>query len=76
MKVIREIPTRVERIPIVSTLLAAGPNDRVFDSLLLIGPLLIVVIAAVGRSVLTSLLAAAYLVSFVGYTVAKAVESE
>lgn len=62
-------------IPILGELLAAGPNDRVFDSLLLVGPLLIVVIAVVGRSALTTLLAVGYLVAFVGYTISKSLET-
>lgn len=64
-----------ERIPIIDALLAAGPNDQIFDSLLLAGPLLIVVIALVGRSLLTVLLAVGYLGVFLGYVVFKSMAS-
>lgn len=74
MKIIREIPAKVEHVPLASTLLEAGPNDRVFDSLLLAGPLLIVAIVIGGRSTLTSLLAAGYLITFAGYTLAKGIK--
>lgn len=63
-----------DSIPILGELFAAGPNDRIFDSLLLVGPLLIIVIAAVGRSIVTTLLAVGYLVAFVGYTISKSLE--
>lgn len=63
----------LDGVPVLGELLAAGPNDRVFDSLLLVGPLLIVAIALVGRTAVTVFLAVGYLVTFVGYTVSKAV---
>lgn len=63
-----------ENVPILGELLSAGPNDRVFDSLLLVGPLLIVVIAIAGRSLPTMLLAIGYLIVFVGYAIFKSVE--
>ncbi|MGQ3413303.1 hypothetical protein ACT4ML_13690 [Natrinema sp. LN54] len=58
---------RINELPIVGELLESGAEDRIFDSLLLVGPLLILVIALVGRSVLTTGLAAAYVVFFVAY---------
>ena len=54
-------------VPIVGDLLEAGAEDRVFDSLLLVGPLLIALVAVVGRSPLTIAIAAAYLLFFVAY---------
>ncbi|QGN06027.1 hypothetical protein Hrd1104_01115 [Halorhabdus sp. CBA1104] len=54
-------------LPIVGTVYESGADDRIFDGLLLVGPLVVVVIAALGRSLLTELLAVAYLVVFLGY---------
>ncbi|UPW00375.1 hypothetical protein M0R88_17950 [Halorussus gelatinilyticus] len=65
----------VDTVPIVGEILAAGPNDRVFDSLLLAGPLLVVAIALLGRSMFTSLSVVGYLVAFVGYTLTKSLSS-
>ncbi|WP_137285022.1 hypothetical protein [Halorussus salinisoli] len=63
---------KTDSVPIVGELFAAGPSDRVFDSLLLAGPLLIVFVALVGRSLLTTLLTVSYLATFIGYTFFKA----
>lgn len=52
---------------VVSAVVEAGPDDPVFDSLLLLGLPVIVVIAVLGRWWLTEALALAYLVAFVGY---------
>ncbi|MDS0474960.1 hypothetical protein [Natrinema sp. 1APR25-10V2] len=60
-------------VPIVGDLLEAGAEDRVFDSLLLVGPLLIAVIAVVGRSPLTTAIASAYLLFFVSYVLYRGV---
>lgn len=60
-------------LPIIGDLLESGAEDRVFDSLLLVGPLLILVIAVAGRSVLTTGLAAAYVVFFVAYVLYRGV---
>ncbi|MBZ6493987.1 hypothetical protein [Natrinema longum] len=62
-------------VPIVGELLEAGAEDRVFDSLLLIGPLLILVIALVGRSRLTTGLAAAYVGFFAAYVLFRGVRT-
>ncbi|MEM4781533.1 MAG: hypothetical protein QXG03_08250 [Halalkalicoccus sp.] len=43
-----------------------GP-DPVFDALMLAGPLILVAIALLGRTALTTALAIAYLLAFVGY---------
>ncbi|ELY64473.1 hypothetical protein [Natrinema versiforme] len=64
---------RVSELPIVGDLLESGAEDRVFDSLLLVGPLLILVIAVAGRSALTTGLAAAYVMFFVAYVLYRGV---
>lgn len=60
-----------EATPLVEPLLSIGADDGVFDGLLLSGPLLVAVLAVVGRTPLTTTLVAAYLVVFVGYTLLK-----
>lgn len=60
-------------IPIVGDLLEAGAEDWVFDSLLLVGPLLIALIAVIGRSPITTGIAAAYLLFFVVYVLYRGV---
>ncbi|WP_121743591.1 hypothetical protein [Natronorubrum halophilum] len=62
-------------IPIVGDLLEAGAEDWVFDSLLLIGPLLIALIAVIGRSPITTGITAAYLLFFVAYVLYRGVRS-
>ncbi|RZV06677.1 hypothetical protein BDK88_3704 [Natrinema hispanicum] len=56
-------------LPVVGDLLEAGAEDRVFDVLLLVGPLLILFIAVVGRSVLTSGGAIIYILFFILYII-------
>jgi len=55
-------------LPVVSVVFDAGADDRVFDSLLLVGPLIIALIVALGRSLVTEVVAIAYIAMFVGYT--------
>jgi len=62
-------------VPVVGDLLEAGAEDRVFDVLLLGGPLLILVIAIVGRSPLTSGGAIIYLLSFSSYILYRGAQS-
>jgi len=54
-------------LPIASSVLDAGADDRVLESLLLVGPLAIGSIVVLGRSALTEALAVAYLATFVTY---------
>ncbi|MFA9418149.1 hypothetical protein [Natrinema sp. HArc-T2] len=58
---------KIGDLPFVGDPLEGGAEDQVFDSLLLLGPVIIALIAIVGRSVLTTAIAVAYLSSFVGY---------
>lgn len=64
---------KLEEIPLVGPLLAAGADDDVFDVLLLLGPLLIVAITIFGRTPLSVLLAVAYTSGFIGYIAYKGV---
>lgn len=62
----------IDETPLLGPVLDAGADDRVFDGLLLAGPLLLCVLAAVGRTPITTVLAVGYLAVFVGYTLYKA----
>ncbi|WP_136688373.1 hypothetical protein [Halorhabdus amylolytica] len=57
----------VRDLPIVRTIYESGADDRVFDGLLLAGPFVVVLIAGLGRSFVTELLAVAYVGVFLGY---------
>lgn len=61
-------------LPIISTVFEVGADDRLFDSLLLLGPLVIVVVVAAGRSTATELLALAYITVFLGYVLYRGVQ--
>ncbi|QKG94414.1 hypothetical protein EXE43_12730 [Halorubrum sp. SS5] len=62
-------------IPVVSAVLEAGADDRVFDSLLLTGPLVIGLVVVFGRSLVTEAVAIAYIAAFVGYTLYRGVRT-
>ncbi|SDZ78978.1 hypothetical protein SAMN04488065_0328 [Haloplanus vescus] len=61
------------RLPLLEQILESGADDRVFDGLLVVGPAVIALIAAFGRSPATIALAAGYIVAFLSHTCAKAV---
>lgn len=61
-------------LPFVSQVADYGPEDPLFDSLLLIGPPLIALIIVLGRNVLTEGLALAYIGFFVGTILYREVE--
>lgn len=64
---------RLRNVPVVSYVFEAGADDRVFDSLLLLGPLIIGLVVLLNRSVITEALAAAYIAVFVLYTLYRAI---
>jgi hypothetical protein len=61
-----------EDIPILGSLYRSG-RDHGYNTLILCGPLLIAVIALLGRSPLTTALAAGYVSAFVLYTLWKSI---
>lgn len=67
---------KLEEIPAVGPLLAAGANDHVFDVLLLLGPITIVTILLLGRTWLTSAIAVAYTAGFLCYIVFKGLTTD
>jgi len=62
-------------LPVVSAVFEAGADDRLFDSLLLLGPLVIGMAAVGGRSVLVEAIAIAYIGVFLGYTLYRGVRA-
>ena len=60
-------------LPVVSAVVEAGADDRIFDSLLLIGPLIIGLIVLLGRSLVTEAVVVVYIAVFVGYTLYRAI---
>mgnify|MGYP007042283201 FL=1 len=58
-----------QNLPVVSYIFEVGADDRVFDSLLLAGPLVLGIIIVLNRSLFTELLAFGYIAIFVVYTV-------
>ncbi len=59
---------KLSDLPVVSYVFEAGADNRVFDSLLLFGPLVIGLVVILGRTLVTEILAAVYIVVFVAYT--------
>lgn len=58
---------RPDRLPVIRTVIDAGPEDRIFDGLLIVGPLVILLLAVLGRSTLTMGIGAVYVAAFVVY---------
>jgi len=58
---------RVRDVPFVGAVIGSGADDRVFDGMLLAGPLVVAIIAVVGRSPLTVALAGIYIAVFLGH---------
>lgn len=64
---------KLTEIPLLAAVLESGADDRVFDSLLLLGPLVIVFVAILGRSLLTEAIALTYVGTFVAYVLYRGV---
>lgn len=62
---------RIQDLPVIGPLFAAGADDPVFDALLLLGPIAILVISFLGRTMVTVAIAVAYTGGFLGYIVYK-----
>ncbi|PSQ15416.1 hypothetical protein BRD00_14055 [Halobacteriales archaeon QS_8_69_26] len=63
---------RPRDLPVIHGVIEAGPNDRVFDVLLLSGPLVVGLVALLGReNVVSAGVASAYLAAFCGYVLYK-----
>lgn len=64
------------RLDAVAPVLESGADDRVFDTLLLSGPLVAVLLAALGRSSVTVALAGCYVAFFTLYLLYKGVRHD
>lgn len=60
-------------LPVISNVFEAGADDRIFDSLLLLGPPVIGLVIVLDRSPVTEALAVAYLGVFVTYVLYRGV---
>lgn len=58
---------RPDDLPVLTSVFEAGADDRIFDSLLLLGPLVIGLIVVLDRSLITDAFAVAYIGAFVTY---------
>lgn len=58
---------KLSDLPLVSLVQESGPDDPVFDLVVLVGPLVVLLIAILGRSVFTNALAALYIIVVVTY---------
>lgn len=56
-----------ENMPVVGAVFRFGARDRVLDSILLLGPVVMLAIIFLGRTPLTTGVTALYILSFVGY---------
>ncbi|MFB6200808.1 MAG: hypothetical protein ABEI98_02245 [Halorhabdus sp.] len=54
-------------LPLISYVFEAGADDRVFDALLLLGPIVIGLVVVLNHSIVTEALAVAYIGVFVTY---------
>jgi hypothetical protein len=57
----------VTDLPIIRQVVESGADDRVYDALVLVGPLVVVGILLLGRNAATVGLAALYVTLFVSY---------
>ncbi|WP_424005536.1 hypothetical protein ACOZ4I_19400 (plasmid) [Haloarcula salina] len=67
---------KLRDIPVITYVFEVGADDRIFDSLLLVGPLVIGLIVVLGRSLFTEALAIVYLAVFVTYTLYQGIQEE
>jgi hypothetical protein len=64
---LEQIETALTRLPIVGEIFAAGSSDPMYDLMMVAGPLLVILVRLVGRTLLTEGLVFLYLLSFVAY---------
>ncbi|HKL27732.1 MAG TPA: hypothetical protein VJ898_00570 [Natrialbaceae archaeon] len=65
------IENSLGEVPLVGGIFAAGSTDPIYDLLMIAAPLLVLVIRAVGRGLVTRVLVGLYLLMFLSYVVAK-----
>lgn len=60
-------------IPYVGAVFRFGAHDHVLDSILLLGPVVILTFVILGRTPLTAVVTVLYILSFVGYVIYKGI---
>jgi hypothetical protein len=60
-------------IPLIHQIRDWGPDDPTFDTLLLVGPLVVLIFVLLGRTPITVGIAVFYLLSFISYVLYKSV---
>lgn len=66
---------KLSDVPVISAVFEAGADNRVFDLLLLLGPLVIGLVVVLGRSLVTRVLAVAYISVFVAYALYQGIQN-
>ncbi|WP_433634368.1 hypothetical protein [Halomicrococcus sp. NG-SE-24] len=56
-----------EKLPFVGAVFRFGARDRVLDTILLLGPVVILAFVILGRNLLTKTVTGLYILSFIGY---------
>jgi len=56
-----------ETLPVVGPVFEFGAQNRVLDSIMLLGPVVVLAIVLLGRTPLTTAFVALYVASFIGY---------
>ncbi|RBI61073.1 hypothetical protein DMJ13_15185 [halophilic archaeon] len=62
-----------ENVPFVGAVFRFGARDRVLDSILLLGPVVILAFVILGRNILTKTVTGLYILSFAGYVLYKGI---
>lgn len=62
---------KISSFPLAEKVVQSGPNDRIFDSFLLLGPPFIIFIIILGRNILTTTMVSVYLLLFTSYIIYK-----
>lgn len=62
-----------EEIPFVGAVFRFGARDRVLDTILLLGPVVVLAFAVFGRNLLTTGITGLYILSFIGYVLYKSI---
>lgn len=62
----------VTEFPVIKHVFESGAEDRIYDSLVIVGPIIVVLIVVTGRSIFTRGLAVSYLLIFCTHLLIKA----
>jgi len=65
-----------DQLPVVSAVFRFGAQDRALDSILLLGPVVILAFVIFGRNLFTEAVTGLYVLSFIGYVLYKGIRRE